>query len=274
MSNEPILYDSHMHTPLCKHAKGEPDAYAAVAERRGLKGIIFTCHNPGPEGWSSRVRMAMDEFDAYVALVTQARATWHGRVDVRLGLESDYMPGFEEWLAPLHEKADFNYILGSVHPQLKYYRRVYDTGDPYTYQQTYFDHLAQAAETGLFDAISHPDLVKNVYPEAWDPLRVLDAMKRTLDRIAAAGVAMELNTSGLHKSIKEMNPNRHMLAAMHTRSIPVVLGSDAHSPERVADDFASALDLLQEVGFSHVSYFLGRERQEVPITAARASLRP
>ena len=39
---EPVLYEQHMHTPLCKHARGEPGDYAAVAEQRGLKGIVVT----------------------------------------------------------------------------------------------------------------------------------------------------------------------------------------------------------------------------------------
>ena len=38
----PTLFDSHMHTPLCKHAVGEPEDYAEQALAEGLKGIIFT----------------------------------------------------------------------------------------------------------------------------------------------------------------------------------------------------------------------------------------
>src|SRR5262245_30009329 len=92
MELTPLLYESHSHTPLCKHARGEPEAYAAVAEERGLKGIIFTCHSPMPNGWSASLRMAPEEFDTYVACVERARKTWAGRVDVRLGMESDYFP--------------------------------------------------------------------------------------------------------------------------------------------------------------------------------------
>ena len=40
---EPIYYDSHLHTPLCRHADGEPGEYAEYGYAAGLKGIIFTC---------------------------------------------------------------------------------------------------------------------------------------------------------------------------------------------------------------------------------------
>lgn len=274
MMTTPILYDSHMHTPLCKHAVGEPEAYAAVAEQRGLKGIIFTCHNPGPDDWSTRVRMSLAQFDDYVALVERARAAWNGRVDIRLGLESDYFPGMERYLEKLHTRADFHHILGSVHPQLPYYRKVYDNGSVQAYYQSYFRNLAMAAETGLFDTLSHPDLVKNTYPRKWRVASVWQEIQHSLDRIAHTGVALELNTSGLNKKIKEMNPGPQMLAAMQQRGIPVALGSDAHEPDRVAADFEAALDLLTEVGYTAVSHYLNRQRHEVSVPAARASLLP
>ena len=50
--SDPLLYESHCHTPLCKHAHGLPIDYAAVALRRGLKGLIVTCHCPLPDGTS------------------------------------------------------------------------------------------------------------------------------------------------------------------------------------------------------------------------------
>ena len=53
-----MLYESHCHTPLCGHATGEPEEYAAMAELRGLKGIIFTCHAPLPGGFSARQHCA------------------------------------------------------------------------------------------------------------------------------------------------------------------------------------------------------------------------
>lgn len=269
----PNLYDSHMHTPLCKHAWGTPDDYAAAAEKRNLKGIIFTCHNPGPDGWSSRVRMSMNQLDEYVELVESASQKWRGRVDVRLGLECDYMPGMEPMLAELLTKAPFNHVLGSIHPQLPYYKDTYFQGDVVAFQKTYFQHLAMAAETGLFDTLSHPDLVKNMHPNQWQPSDLALEIGLSLDRIAAAGTAMELNSSGIHKAIKEMNPNPMMLAEMNKRGIPVVLGSDAHRPERVAAEFEDAISLLEDAGFSHASFFLNRQRQEVSLVDARSGLK-
>jgi histidinol-phosphatase (PHP family) len=273
MSFEPVLYETHMHTPLCKHAIGQPEEYAAVAEKRGLKGIIVTCHNPTEIPWSAHLRMSMADFDKYATMVDRARRAWADRLDIRLGMESDYAPGMEAWVEKLHQMAEFHYILGSVHPDIREYKQQYFKGDAVEFQRLYFQHLAMAAESGLYDALSHPDLVKNSDPAQWNLERVMDTIQQSLDRIAATGVAMELNTSGLNKAIKEMNPSRTMLQEMRQRNIPVVVGADAHDPKRVAANYEEALDLLKEVGYTHVSLFLNRERQDIEIDQARASLK-
>jgi histidinol-phosphatase (PHP family) len=272
MNTHPKLYDTHMHTPLCGHAVGEPAEYAAEAERKGLRGIVFTCHNPNPDGWSPRVRMGMDEFVRYLDIVGEARREWAGRVDVRLGIESDFAPGLEPWLETFHAENEFHYVLGSVHPHLPQYKARFYRGDIQEFQATYFRHLAEAAESGLFDCLSHPDLVKNDFPRDWDPEAIRADILRALDRIAHAGTAMELNTSGLLKSVPEMNPGPRILAEMQARGIPVVIGSDAHKPERVGDNFVRALDLLEAAGYANAHYFLDREIQTLSIAEARSSL--
>lgn len=269
----PLLYESHCHTPLCKHAEGEPEEYCAHALRRGLKGIIFTCHAPLPDGLSADVRMADSQFDTYVAMVERARLAYAGRLDVRLGLESDFSPGLEPWLEALHRRVPLHHVLGSVHYQVKFYRKLFFTGDVFEYQKTYYDHLAMAAETGLFDTLAHPDLIKNEAPTEWHFPRIRPFVEASLDRIAATGVAMELNTSGMLKAIREMNPGLAQLALMQARGIPVVLGADAHCPERVADGYEAALLALHQVGYREVNIVLDRCRQAIPIEAALASLR-
>ena len=270
---EPVLYESHAHTLLCKHATGTPVEYAEQAAARGLRGIVFTCHSPLPDGHSSQWRMEIDQFETYVDLIADARAKLEEKVDIRLGLESDYFPGIESWIEALHRRAPLHHVLGSVHMQMLPYRQRYFNGDYFAYQQTYFTHLAEAAETGLYDTLAHPDLVKNESPAEWQFARIQPFIERALDRIAATGGAMELNTSGLNKALPEMNPGPLMLRLMRARGIPVVVGADAHSTDRVGDRFEQALGLLEAAGYGEVSYFLERRRHTLPIAVAKASLK-
>jgi histidinol-phosphatase (PHP family) len=261
-----------MHTTLCRHAEGSPVEYAKAARRTGLKGIIVTCHNPLPHGYAASSRMYLEQFEEYLELVARAADEMSGKVDVRLGLEADFVPGMESWIERQLKSAGFNYVLGSVHPQIEEYRDAHWAGDVLEFQTGYFEQLALAAETGLYDCLSHPDLVKNIFPDEWDYQRLERHVLLCLDRIAETGIAMELNTSGLNKAIPEMNPGMEMLTAMRTRDIPVVVGADAHVPERVGDRYPEAYRLLAEAGYSKVSYFLNRKRLELPLDKARSSL--
>ena len=103
-SPAPLFFDSHMHTPLCKHAEGHPIEYMEYGVAQGLAGIIMTCHSPMPDGFSSRVRMSPEQFNEYCALVQEAADAAPADFEVRLGLESDFFPGMEPWLEDLHAK--------------------------------------------------------------------------------------------------------------------------------------------------------------------------
>lgn len=268
----PLYYDSHMHTPLCKHAHGEPEEYAEMALQRGLKGIIFTCHSPMPEGWWHQVRMDISQLDEYLAMVERTRQAYAGRLDVRVGMEMDFFPGFEWWVESLNERCEFHHVLGSVHFFGVDYKAKFWKGDLLAFQKQYFTHLAESAETGLFDTLAHPDLVKNMQPADYTFEQIAEHLGTCLDRIAATGVAMELNTSGRLKAAPEFNPGPQILAMMRERNIPVVLGSDSHVPRRVASDFGDALDALEDAGYNKVSHFLARKRLDLNIGEVRASL--
>lgn len=269
---EPILYEQHMHTPLCKHASGEPTEYAARAQEVGLKGIVVTCHNPLPDGIASGVRMGEDQWQQYRDLVQQTREEWAGKVDVRLGIEADWLPGIESYVEKQLASAPLNHVLGSVHPQIPEYREIFWHDDPVQYHKDYFSNLVKVAQTGLYDTLSHPDLVKNCYANHWDLAKMMDHICHCLDAIAKTGMAMELNTSGILKIIKEFNPAPDILKQMCQRQIPCVIGADAHVASRVGDGYLDALDLLGACGYEKVSFFLDRKRHDVPIESARQSL--
>lgn len=267
-----LLYETHMHTPLCRHAVGRPVEYAAMAWRRGLKGIIVTDHGPAPEGWIPSRQMTVAQFPIYLEMVAEARREWHGRLDVRLGVEQEYFPGIESFIENINRAAPFDYVLGSVHTPCREYRERFYTGDAIAYQRLHFDHLACCAETKLYDCLAHPDIVKNCFPSSWNLKLIMDDVCRSLDRIARTGIAMELNTSGVRKDVPEMNPGPVILKEMNLRKIPVVLGGDAHVSGQTGAHFEEALEMLEVAGYTYVSVFLQRRRTEIPIADAIASL--
>jgi histidinol-phosphatase (PHP family) len=271
---QPAVYETHMHTPLCNHAEGEPVEYGQAAVQRGMRGITVTCHNPMPPSYGNTGRMTEEQVPIYLDMIERTRRDLAGQLEVRPGLECDFFPGYEDYVAKQVAALPLSYVIGSVHPFLAIWRRRFAGGTPLQTQGNYFDQIAAAAESKLFDCISHPDLIKNMTADDWDAgsPQLLEALRSCLDRVAATGVAMELNTSGLHKVVKEMNPNPAMLRLMRERNVPVVVGADAHVPQRVGANFEAAYAALEAAGYTHVRHFIDRKPHDLAIAEARASL--
>src|SRR6185503_12431239 len=92
--------DLHMHTPLCRHATGEPVDYARRAVELGFTEIGFSDHSPMRQDDFDDWRMRFDQLGEYVEKVRQAQKEFP-QLTIRLAMEVDYLPGQEEWIREL-----------------------------------------------------------------------------------------------------------------------------------------------------------------------------
>lgn len=267
-----MMSDYHIHTSRCGHARGEMPQYLAEAWKKGLKEIGISDHVPmywlSPDLRDPGLAMSEGEFPGYIDEV-RLMAAGCPDVKVLLGVEADYIPGFEAEAARILSGRPFDYIIGSVHfidgwafdspHQLdEYSRRDIDE----VYRQ-YFDLICRAASSGLFDIIAHPDLVKKFgYRPRENPASLYRQAARAF---AGAGVCVEVNTAGLRWPTGEIYPSLEFLKICREEGVPAVTGSDAHDPETVGRSFGKARDLLLEAGYSEVARFSERRRRLVKI---------
>jgi histidinol-phosphatase (PHP family) len=257
--------DYHMHTPLCRHAVGEPTAYAARAQELGLTEIGFSDHSPMPRDDFDDWRMRLDQLDVYVARVEQARCE-HPGLTIKLALEVDYLPGHEAWIRELAARHPWDYLIGSVHyvsdswdldnpAKLSQWR----ARDPWEVWSAYCDRLELAAASGLFEILGHLDLAKKfaIYPQQ----DTAPLFRRVLKAAKASGTAIELNTAGLRKDCREIYPSRAILETAHELGVPITFGSDAHAPGEVGADFEAAVALARSVGYAECLRFTRRRRE-------------
>jgi histidinol-phosphatase (PHP family) len=264
-----MRFDYHMHTPLCHHATGAPRDYVLAAQKAGLAEVGFSDHNPMPEQFDDW-RMGPEELPAYLALVEETRREF-SHYPIRLGLECDFIPGYESHIQHLARQADWDYLIGSVH----YIAPGWDVDNPVHLKKwkerpveeiwsRYFSAYTAMADSGLFDFLGHPDLVKKF---GYRPEGDLSPYYReTLDAIADNGVAIELNTAGLRKDAREIYPSKEFLEMAFQRGIPILINSDSHKPEEVAHEFDQAVRLAQECGYDSVTRFIRRKPLVSPLT--------
>lgn len=268
ITNPLELPDYHTHHQLCRHAQGRTIDYAKAARDKGVREFAATDHCPTDIGFGQEHRMLLAEFDQYKSDVMMARADVP-EVTIRFGVEADYYRGCEKFLAPFLASHPLDIVLGSIHFR-DYWsddprkRGVADKGDPHTSWRDYFHLTGALAQTGLYDVVTHMDLPKR-FGNPSDEKSIREYALPSLDLIAEAGMAIEINTSGLNHDVREQYPSLHVLSWATERDIGLVFGSDAHSPARVGDGFSLALKLAREAGFTEARRYRERRWTTYPL---------
>jgi histidinol-phosphatase (PHP family) len=270
-----MLTDYHLHlrpdepgtTAERFFTRANFERYRAAASERGIAELGVSEHvyrfEQALEVWRHPFWLAnaRDDLDAYCEFVRE-------ETDLRLGIEADFVPGGEDRMANLLQARDFDYVIGSVHflrdeaIDMEDYSVWGKSHSPEEIWRRYFETLGEAARSGLFDILAHPDLVK-----VWgaDRPRPEGDLRRyyelAMDGIAESGVAVEVSTAGLRKRASEIYPAPAFLEMCLEAGAPVALSSDAHRSEDVGADYDQALELLAAAGVQELCVFEQRERR-------------
>ena len=266
------LVDYHVHHERCGHAVDSMEAYVRAALERGLGEMGFSDHLfvywLPPERRDPELGMCEEQLDEYVA-EAHALQRAYPQIRLRLALEVDYIPGQERRLAEILARHQWDYLLGSVHFLGDWgfdderYLDEYARRDVNAVYLQFFDLLGQAAESGLFDVMTHPDLPKKFGHRPRGDLG--DAQRRLAERLARADVAIEVNTSGLRKPVGEIYPSLELLTLFRQAGVPATLSSDSHRPQDVGADYDRALEHLRRAGYREYVAFQGRRRERRPL---------
>lgn len=263
-----MLVDYHTHNKLCKHADGDMEEYILHAISLGLREIGIADHSPMPHDWDISVRMYEEQFwNDYKPKVLALAEKYKNRIAVKFAVEGDFFPGTEPWVKEFNAKNSFDYVIGSVHYLGEWgfdnplYVGKFDETDIDLVYVSYYDHIKRSAQSGLFDIVAHCDLVKKFGHRPTKNME--EILRETFKVVKQAGMAVEINTSGLRKPVREVYPSEQILSILSELKIPLTLGSDAHTPTDVGRDFDCARQLVQKYGGGKISLYTQRERSEV-----------
>ena len=208
---------------------------------------------------------AVDDLGAYCAFVRD-------ETDLKLGIEADYVVGREEQVESVLSEHKWDYVIGSVHflAQAALDHETYDIWRERSSAEDiwteYFKTLADAARTGLYDVMAHPDLVKYWGKERPAPERDYRFFyEPAVEAFAEAGVAVEISTAGLRKPVGEIYPAPAFIDMCVDAGLDFALSSDAHEPMYIGHGYEQATELLAEHGVTELCVFDGRERRLEPI---------
>lgn len=271
------MIDSHAHTDYSKHARGTVAEVVRAAIARGVDILTITDHAPFPVDHGNR--LLRSELHRYFDEIHEARQRHADQITVLAGLESDYLPGYEPYLAEMLGEVSPDFVIGSIHYVFIGQRKVnvwdlQDMRDPIVLA-AYFDAMRGLLGCGLFDAVGHVDTVlrAGIGEEAF-----LQWFRPLVPLMIEHNVSYEINASGAKKSMLDAGgvevlggwsyPSRKMVAELELLGASFTLGSDAHHPEDVGTGLVEVLHGLGGACPRHLSWYEGRCRRDVSVDAA------
>ncbi len=274
--------DYHLHPDYSIDAEPLPIMdYCRRAVELGLTEICFTTHAE-----LDPVRKEIDNYvifrgkthpvrdkrwlDGYFSEIEAARDRLRGTgLRVKAGVEIGYDLGLEKEIESLLEGYPFDYVLCAVHcldhvaiSSMDESPRYFRHRPLHRLLEDYFKVLHSGVRTGLFHCVAHLDLYRRYGLHYYGPPILTEqrsALEPLLKDLAACGMGLEINTSGLRRGLRTFHPSREIVAMAVEAGVSIfTVGSDAHRLEELGSGIDEALQLLDEFGLQNHVFSGGR----------------
>ncbi len=259
-----MLVDNHVHLENGPYTLDWLEKFIIQADRVGVEELGIVEHfyrfvEAKDCLYNEQIaRKQTQHLESYLELMALAKQKgW----PVKTGLEVDYFPGKEANIRRALRGLPLDFVVGSVHWLGDW---CFD-GDPESWKERdletvyreYYEVLAQAVESKLFDILGHPGNI--AYFGHCPDLDVVTRIENEwLARIKRHRIIIEVNTGGLLRPGRSLFPRVDLLKRIRVANFDISLGSDAHYPEHVGHAFRETHQLVKQLNFSGLSRFQRR----------------
>lgn len=270
-----IVSDYHLHTSFSGDSKAPMESMIEKGIELGLKHMCFTEHMDLDYVYAPGDAEAMFEVntDSYLFDVIRYKEKYADKINLNFGIELGIQPHISRELAKYAKSYDFDFIIASSHlcnRKDPYYPSFYEGRDEEeAYREYFLSILDNLKSFSNFDVYGHLDYVVRYGPNK-DANYSYDKYKDVLDKILSWLVdhekGLEINTGGISYGLKELNPCTDILRRYKELGGEIItVGSDAHAPERIAQGFERAAEILTSCGFKYYTIFAKRTPEYVKI---------
>lgn len=254
--------DLHVHSPFCPHRASDAplEAYLAAAEEKGIVELAFTEHGPFPAPlsltqYTKHPTLTDEEVELYFQKMYELREQYTGPVKFSIGLEIDYLEGYEKEITASLEKygprmeegliSVHNLLVDGRYLNLGYQHNIIAAAKamgPRKLTELYYKTMIKSVTEDLGPykpkRVAHPTMLAlcgKHFPEFRD---AQELMEEFVAVVKERGYALELNTAGLEypDDCQEVY-GEALLPFIKKYDVPVSLAADAHEPGRIGHDF-------------------------------------
>ena len=267
-------WDGHTHGPYCKHGSSAAfDAYLTRAIELGFTRYSVTEHPPLPDRFTAnpevmkQLAMKEEELPHYFRNAWEVKSRFSERIDVRVGLELDYLYHHEQFTERLltEYQDQIEDAIISVHflpgkqgmhcvdwdvqeidrQLIRYY------GSFERLIEVYFEHVHLALEQARLFRIpvrlGHATLFqkfKTALPEC-DELVITSHLLNVFEILKDDGIGLDVNTACLDlETCADVYPPLSLASIAKEMGVACVFGSDAHQPRHVGRHWDAVQKIL------------------------------
>lgn len=264
-----ILADCHTHSHFSPDSQEGTEQMIQAAIDRNLTHICLTEHmdldyqvtEEYPPG-----RFVLD-VDAYYRELLPLQQQYADKIEVGFGIELGMQPHLNEENTRIAQSYPFDFIIASSHMvggiDPCWLSREQMGQEQNLYRDYFREELECIRSFREYDVYGHIDYVVRYGKEGdgryayRDYSELFDEM---INIFISRGKGIELNTSGLRKGLREMNPYTDFLKRYRQMGGEIItVGSDAHCARDVAADFDMAAEILRQCGFRYYCVFQNRK---------------
>lgn len=263
-----VRINCHIHSTESDGSMS-PREVVELAFEEGLDVICFTDH--------FRMPVEINDYDdsgkhrdGYYDELAALRKEFEGRVEVLIGVEVDWVDGFEDWFVAELGDRKYDLVLGSVHwlrdATGRWNRPHFPRGELEVFDsergfvEMYLDEVEKMIRFGLLNCVAHFDIFRKrleeeeILNENW----YVERVEGLLDLMKAKGIAMEINCAGW-VVLDEQFPQRWIVKRAVEKGIGITIGNDFHKLKfvRLDEGVDRAVEMLKDVGGDEVLVFRG-----------------
>jgi histidinol-phosphatase (PHP family) len=197
-------------------------------------------------------------FNTYIEDVLTAAN--NSKVEVRLGLEVDFIPGKNDLIHSFIQSYNWDFLIGSVHEingiQIEANHN-WSREEGEAFWLNYFELLRCVVTSGHFSVVSHPIRLRinNPYlPPTFD-----EELEKLAAEATRCNIALEINGFDMlhyHSLV------RRLAKACFLHHTPISVGSDAHNPRGIAQAHQQTENMLHELGIKKIRLWNQMQEEE------------
>lgn len=253
-----IKADQHTHCNFSTDSDVSPESMIQGAIKKQLTHLTLTDHMDLEYPGSTK-EAPLFEFNPqkYFTALTPLKESCQNSLTLGIGIELGLRPGRNDLNVQMHRLLSdypFDFVLGSIHllgNEDPYYEEYWRNRLPKDILSRYFnDMLVSLTKYDNFDSLGHLDyLIRYIPADCGTKDYVYKEYAELLDEILKLLIqknkALEINTAGLIKGLPCFHPKLEVLKRyLELGGELLTIGSDGHSSDKIATEFAKAEKLL------------------------------